>query len=221
MILSPLQEWGLRVIQDTDSEFIIGIDEVGTGAGAGPFVVCGAVFNRLWKHPEVKDSKKFTTSGKQAHEKRLRVYNQYIKPACLMEDVDLVTHEDIDALGLYVALEDAIRRVAIRCSHAYPDSVVVVDGELFPFLQKPKAVVAIPKGDGLVPAVSAASIIAKTTRDAIMIKYGEIYPGYGFEQHMGYFVSHHVQALKKLGVCPIHRRSYKPVARAMSQSATE
>lgn len=209
MNLNHAQEWGLRQLSEARVEHIIGIDEVGLGACAGPLVVCGAVFAKGWSDPAVKDSKLYSGGGTKAHAKRLAVRETNIDPSCLHKEIDLVTHADIDALGLGVAVEDAMRRVAIRCTHRFPDSAVAIDGINKPFLQRARVIVAIPKGDSLVPAVSAASVIAKTTRDALMIFNEDIYPGYGFIDHMGYPTPAHIESIKKLGLCTIHRRSYK------------
>jgi ribonuclease HII len=220
VILTPDQEWGLRTIANSKSEFLIGIDEVGLGAGAGPFALCGAVFPRTWSHPEVKDSKKFG-HGIPAHEKRLRVYREIIQPACLFQHVEVVTHEDIDALGLDLALNDALYRAGLHCSHAFPGAVVAIDGSRNLRLLRAEATVAITKGDSLIPAISAASIIAKTTRDQLMIEYDATYPMYGFKNHMGYLVPEHEKALAEHGPCPIHRKSYKPIARLLPRQRSE
>jgi ribonuclease HII len=211
MILNHAQEWGLRQVAAAGGNHVIGIDEVGLGACAGPLVVCGAVFPRLWSDPTVKDSKQYSGGGITAHNKRMAVMKNAVIPACIFRALEVVPHSDIDALGLGPAVEDAMRRVAIQCTHYYPGCAVVIDGMNKPFLKKASVVVAIPKGDGLVPAVSAASVIAKTTRDAMMIANDAIYPGYDFDEHMGYFTQKHEEAIRRLGPCAIHRRSFKNV----------
>lgn len=217
MHLSHPQEWGLRTIQETPHDHIIGIDEVGLGACAGPLVVCGAVFPRGWSHPEVKDSKQFTGGGRIAHAKRMKVL-PIVTAACVYQKTVIVSCTDIDSVGMGVALEDAMRHVALCCSHAFPDSIVAIDGDNSIRLERARATVAIPKGDTLVPAISAASIIAKTGRDALMIAMNEVYPGYDLDQHMGYFTEGHKEALLKLGVSAIHRRSYKCVQEILERT---
>ena len=219
MLLNHAQEWGLRVVHETPSDYVIGIDEVGLGACAGPLVVCGAVFPKGWSHLEVKDSKQFTgEDGRAKHAKRMKVL-PIITAACVYYKAVVVPVVDIDSVGMGPALEDAMRHVALCCTHAYPESVVAIDGDNVIRLQRARAVVAIPKGDVLVPAISAASIIAKTGRDALMIALNEVYPGYDLDQHMGYGTPGHLEALTKLGVSPIHRRSYKCVQEILEREA--
>lgn len=213
MLLNHSQEWGLRTIAQAQVEYIIGIDECGTGACAGPAIVCAAVFKKDWPgHPEVKDSKQYSGSDARVkHAKRLSALSEHIKPVLVHQELELVTHKDIDALGLGPAIEDAMRRVALHCSHRFPGAVVAIDGESKPYLQRASVVVCLPKGDHLVPAISAASVIAKTTRDAIMFMNEDIYPGYSFSDHVGYWTEKHKAALEQLGPCAIHRLSYKNV----------
>ena len=205
MNLTHEQEWGLRKLQQANTQFVVGIDEVGLGAIAGPLVVCGAVFPSGWSDPQVKDSKKYSS-----HEARMKVLKANIDPVCSHRAVEIVSHIDVDSLGMHDALQDAIRRCALRCAVKYPSSAIVVDGNYFPLIMGHETV-AIPKGDHLVPAVSAASVIAKTTRDAMMRMEAAIYPGYGFENHVGYLTEEHRKAVFTLGPCTIHRRSYEPI----------
>jgi ribonuclease HII len=217
MMLDHSQEWGLHQLRESRAQTIIGIDEVGLGACAGPLVVCGAVFSCDWSDPAVKDSKQYSGGGQKAHDKRVAVLKKNIDPHVLHKELEVVGNKDIDALGMGDALADAMHRVALRCSFAHPDSAVVIDGINKMVLHRARIVIAIPKGDALVPAVSAASVIAKTTRDALMILSESLYPNYGFEQHMGYPTPDHLEALDKLGPCKIHRRSYKAVQLAIAQ----
>lgn len=217
MILNHAQEWGLKLLREAQVEHIIGIDEVGLGACAGPLVVCGAVFKKDWSDPEVKDSKKYSGGGRIAHAKRLKVKAKNILPWAVHHEMEVVTHKEIDTLGLGVAVEDAMRRIGLKCTHSYPNSAVAIDGEHRPMLRRAQVVVALPKGDGLVPAVSAASVLAKTTRDALMLLFHDLYPDYGFDEHMGYWTEQHKQAVLTRGVLPCHRLSYKNIREIVIQ----
>ena len=216
MMLNHDQEWGLHLLRESRAQHVIGIDEVGLGACAGPLVVCGAVFPCEWADPAVKDSKAYTGGGQKAHDKRTEVRKNHIDPVVLHQELEVIPNKDIDALGMGDALADAMYRIALRCTFAFPDSAVVIDGVNKMVLRRARVVVAIPKGDVLVPAVSAASVIAKTTRDAMMIMSEALYPNYGFEQHMGYPTPDHLKALDEHGPCRIHRRSYKAVSMAIA-----
>lgn len=220
MLLTPAQEWGLRAIQETPAEYIIGIDEVGLGACAGPAIVCGAVFRKDWPgHPEVKDSKKYSGADSLVkHQKRLKALSEHIQPVLQHQELESISHKDIDTLGLGPAIEDAMRRIALRCTRMFPGAIVAIDGDgAKPFLWNASVSMCIPKGDALVPAISAASVIAKTTRDAVMFMSNDLYPGYYFDDHVGYFTQKHEQALREKGPCPIHRLSYKNVQMIMAQ----
>ena len=103
--------------------------------------------------------------------------------------------------------------VSTECLALYPDAVVVVDGEFTGAVPTPNSL-AIPKGDNLVPAVSAASVVAKVARDRTMLMLDRLYPEYGFGKHKGYGTRQHMLALEEHGPCPVHRRSCSPVEKA-------
>ncbi|MEO1925597.1 MAG: ribonuclease HII, partial [Gammaproteobacteria bacterium] len=117
--------------------------------------------------------------------------------------------EEIDELNILHASLLAMKR-AVESLNVFP-KMVVVDGQYTPDIEHEK--IAIIKGDSLVPAISAASIIAKVERDNEMIKFDDIYPGYGFASHKGYPTKKHIEALAELGITDIHRRSFAPVAK--------
>lgn len=204
-MLTYEQQWGLSKVAQAPVEFVIGVDEVGLGAIAGPLVVCGAVFRKEWADPKVKDSKKYGS-----HESRCKALKNHVKPALVYKTLEVIPHADVDLLGMYAAVQDAIRICAVHCAVRYPSSIVVVDGKEFPHILG-REVVAIPKGDDLVPAVSGASVIAKTTRDSMMYMFNDLYPGYGFDENKGYLTQAHREAVMRLGPCSIHRRSYEPI----------
>lgn len=210
-MLSKQQQIALRKITFFHSQFIIGLDEVGLGALAGPLTVSAAVFRKGWGHPKVKDSKKLSPAD------RVKVLANHIEPDIVHRVVLHSSAEEIDAQGVRDALEK-LSMTAITLAHSfYADSVIVIDGVQVPPFQKDimDRVVALPKADVHVPAVCAASIIAKISRDNIMVELSKKYPGYGFEANKGYGTDLHLKALEDLGACDIHRISYAPVKKAV------
>lgn len=184
-------------------DYIIGSDEVGYGAWAGPLVVCAVAVPRDWAPPEgLTDSKALSAALRRALYSRL-----YELPCALIG----VPNYSIDLIGVGKALlrahEAAVRQMLV----AFPDADVVVDGAVgLPNVPQARAV---PKADATIPAVSAASVIAKENRDHIMRKYHLEFPVYGFDTNVGYGTKEHEHGLLLHGTCPIHRRSYRPVQR--------
>lgn len=177
--------------------YVIGLDECGTGAWAGPAAVGAVVARSDWvPDPRVRDSKKLTRETRTE-----LVLNVLVPPA--IEDA-WVAHIPIEALAKshLGAIHQAFRRLARLAQARYPDSVVVVDGAISP---AGLDCIAIVKGDDLVPACSAASILAKVSRDTLMGHLAVEYPGYGFAQHVGYGTRQHRLAIERLGITPIHR----------------
>jgi ribonuclease HII len=178
---------------------IAGVDEVGRGPLAGAVVTAAVIL----KEPieGLADSKKL--SAKKRELLSLQIKEQAIAYAYGRAEVD-----EIDMLNIHhatlLAMQRAVEALAIK-----PDQVLV-DGIHIPKLSIPCK--AIVQGDDLIPAISAASILAKVLRDAEMESLDLIYPGYGFAGHKGYATVAHREALLRLGPCPIHRRSYEPVA---------
>jgi ribonuclease HII len=207
---------GRPEIDNTDADYIIGSDECGYGSWAGPLVVCAALVPLNWPLAGVvKDSKAFT--GTKAEEKRAVVASKIIDK-CLWV-IKTVHVPEIDSFGVYKALIGA-HTLAIKeliAKHKETGAVgkilTIVDGTL----PIPDAI-SLPKADGLVPAVSAASIIGKVARDAWMTKIATKYPGYGFESNKGYGSAQHEEGIAKLGVCDIHRKSYAPIKEAMQRA---
>ena len=193
-------------IDCSDAEYIVGSDECGYGAWAGPLVVCAAIVSREWPlASEVTDSKKLN------HKRRVALSKKILTGALC--NVITVPSKEIDAKGVYPCLLEAHARAiqkvidrhrALGCKGR---ELVIVDGNL-PIL----GAISLPKADLLVPAVSAASIVGKVYRDLHMEKLALEYPQYGFESSRGYGTKQHQEALEKYGPCPIHRRSYQPIA---------
>lgn len=175
------------------------MDEVGRGPLAGPVVAAAVVLSGAG--PEgLRDSKKLTARRRQA-------LAAQIKNSALSWSLGRAEVEEIDQLNILRASHLAMQRAVAGLSLS-PD-VVLVDGNLLPGFPIPA--VAVVKGDDRVPAISAASILAKVARDEEMIALAEQHPGYGFERHMGYGTRAHLEALRALGPTPVHRRSFAPV----------
>jgi ribonuclease HII len=190
-----------------DHELIIGIDEVGMGCWAGPAVVAGVVVSADWHHPGVKDSKRFSsTKTLTAHDKRVRVLHEFIRPTAIYSTVARVSAGQIDEIGVTAAWTLGVRRVLERCTMQFPKALVIIDGERKRGFDA--SVHFEPRADDRYPAVRAASIVAKVSHDSLMQKAATIYPGYGFETNNGYGTKDHEQGLWGLGPCPLHRRSF-------------
>lgn len=201
----------LRNLLASRSEWIIGIDEVGMGALAGPVSVGAVVTKASWSHELVKDSKKFSDGKKTtAHQKRMKVLEEVIKPQAEFYCHVKMTSHELDEYGIREAWMRCLWQVSTKCLKFFPDAIVVVDGDFTGAVPTTKAL-AVPKGDSLVAAVSAASILAKVERDKSMHIAHEIYPEYGFVSHVGYGTKDHMVALEEHGPSPIHRRSYEPI----------
>ena len=184
---------------------ICGIDEAGRGPWAGP-VTAGAV---------ILDSSRpifgLTDSKKISEKKRLALEPQ-IKARVLAWGLGWASPEEIDALNIRQANHLAMRR-AVAAMGVIPTQIII-DGNDVP-ADLPCPARAIVKGDLTEPCISAASILAKTARDHLMTTLDASHPGYGFAAHKGYGTKAHAAALTRLGPCPIHRMSFKPVKLAM------
>lgn len=184
---------------------ILGIDEVGRGPWAGPLVV-GAVVLGGAEITGLTDSKKLTKN------QRVRL-DVEIRQKALGIGLGWVTAKEIDEIGLSSALILATKRAVEQINVSYHE--IIIDGTIN-FLaetNKGKYVTTMKKADLLVPSVSAASIVAKVARDNYMYQQDEIYTGYGFKKHVGYGTADHIAAINKLGVTPLHRLSFAPLAK--------
>mgnify|MGYP003503212442 FL=1 len=183
--------------------YTAGVDEVGRGPLAGPVVTAAVIL----RHPieGVTDSKKLTASKRQQ-------LAELIKQQSVCYAYGRVEADEIDQLNIHHATLLAMKR-AIEGLSIQPDNVFV-DGLYVPQISMPCK--AIVKGDSLIAEIGAASILAKVLRDAEMNEMDVLYPGYGFASHKGYPTEQHRAALRKLGACAIHLRSYAPVAAALA-----
>ena len=183
---------------------IAGVDEVGRGPLAGPVVTAAVILDPDKPIMGLNDSKKLT--GKKREALALEIKE---KALCYM--IARAEFSEIDSLNIFHATLLAMQRAVMGLS--IKPELVLVDGKFCPEI--PYSCEAIIKGDSKVAAISAASIIAKVSRDNEMIKMDELYPGYGFAKHKGYPTKAHIEALEKLGITAIHRRSFKPVQKLL------
>ena len=181
-----------------------GVDEAGRGPLMGPVVAAAVILNDLNPIKGLADSKKLTAL------RRDKLYDE-IRAKALCCSIALATVEEIDALNILQATMLAMKR-AVEGLRLKPHKVLV-DGNRLPTLVI--LAEAIVKGDALVPAISAASILAKVYRDRWCADYHLEYPQYGFAGHKGYGTAAHLAALRAHGACPQHRRSFAPVAEVL------
>ncbi|MFC1474820.1 ribonuclease HII [bacterium] len=185
-------------------EKVAGVDEAGRGPLAGPVVAAAVILSPDSASLELADSKKITPK------KRERLYGEIIESA-LAYSIATVSVVAIDDLNIFRAAMQAMKNAVEKLEEK--PGLVFVDGPKAPKMDLP--VVTLKGGDNLCRSVAAASILAKVFRDRQMLEYEELYPGYGFSRHKGYGTKEHMEALKKLGASPIHRRSFGPVKRAL------
>lgn len=177
---------------------IAGIDEAGRGPLAGPVVVGCAIMPRESKIEGVNDSKKI------AEAKREKLYEQITKEA-IAWSVGIVEQKEIDEINILNATKKALT-MAVKGLRTRPDRILVdalegIDTDGIPYT-------SIVKGDATNYSIAAASIIAKVTRDRIMLEWDKIYPEYGFAKHKGYGTAAHIQAIRENGICMLHRKSF-------------
>lgn len=188
------------LIESTIVGLIAGVDEAGRGPLAGPVVAAAVVLDRKNPIEGLADSKKLSENQRN----RLAVL---IKQYALSYSVALASVTEIDKLNILQAALLAMQRAVAGLSFQ-PDQVLV-DGNRLPKLTLPA--LAIVKGDSKVKAISAASILAKVTRDAIMVDYHQQYPDFAFHIHKGYGTKQHIAEIKQYGCLDIHRRTFNPV----------
>ena len=188
----------------SDDPRIAGVDEVGRGPLAGPVVAAAVILAPQHPIAGLDDSKKLSPARRESLDREIRA-------KALAWSMGRAEVEEIDALNILQASLLAMRR-AVEALHLRPDQVLV-DGNRCPRLDIP--VQAIVGGDSRVAAISAASILAKVARDREMLDWEARFPGYGLARHKGYPTRDHLEALHKLGVSPIHRRSFGPVRRLL------
>ena len=186
---------------------LAGVDEVGRGPLAGPVVAAAVILDPARPVEGLRDSKRLS-------EKRRQCLAAEIRERALAWSLGRAEVEEIDRINILQASLLAMQR-AVAGLGVTPE-LVLVDGNRCPQLDYPAQ--AVVRGDSLVPAISAASIIAKVNRDEEMGRLDQLYPGYGLAKHKGYPSRLHLDALERLGITPIHRRSYAPVRSLLEDS---
>lgn len=185
-------------------EYIAGVDEAGCGPLAGPVIAAAVILDPMRLIEGLADSKKLT-------EKRREVLALLIKEQSFAWAIGRAEATEIDQLNILQARLLAMKR-AVEGLHQLP-TLALIDGNFCPQLAcETRAIVG---GDQTESAISAASILAKVTRDNEMLAMEQLYPGYGFGQHKGYPTKSHLLALQTLGVSPIHRRTFSPVKKCL------
>jgi ribonuclease HII len=186
---------------------IAGIDEAGRGALAGPVVAAAVVLPEKFRHRKLNDSKQL------APDLREEVYVDLTSNVGVVWAIGIVDHVEIDQINILRATHKAMRAAIEALALAAPPEHVLIDGlPVFPF---PFPQTAIIDGDCYSLTIAAASVIAKVTRDNLMRNFCAQFPEYCFSQHKGYGTELHLTKLHELGPCPIHRRSFEPVAQPL------
>ena len=191
-----------RELRAAGFSIVAGVDEVGRGPLAGPVCAAAAILPARFRHDVLNDSKKLTESQREA------LYEELSARDGVVWCVQLVEASEVDRINVLEACRLAMRRavlgLAVRAHAALIDGLPVPD---FPVHQ-----LSLVKGDSLSFSIAAASVIAKVTRDRLMREWAAQYPAYGFDRHKGYGTRDHLAALRRHGPCPLHRRSFAPVA---------
>jgi ribonuclease HII len=183
--------------------YIIGADGVGEGSIAGPAVYCGVIAKNDWTHAGIDDSKKLTSA------RRAVLVRELMQLDTIEHIIVVKSNVEIDTVGLAAAMRAAYGEIA---SFFLPDDVLdammIIDGQVKLSVANER-IKSVPKADGIYPTVMAASILAKEHHDHLMKTYAKDYPGYDFENSVGYGSKKHKDGIRKFGMCDLHRKSYK------------
>ncbi len=180
---------------------IAGVDEAGRGPLAGPVVSAAVVLPLIFPVSGVTDSKKI------APKKREKLYEKIYENAVSI-GIGIVDPVEIDRINILKASLISMS-ISVKNLHPQPDCLLVDGTFQIPSSDMPQE--TIPKGDALSVSIAAASIVAKVTRDRLMLRYHEDYPQFGFSKHKGYPTRAHKEAIRKYGLCPIHRQTFRGV----------
>ncbi|ASZ09306.1 ribonuclease HII [Mesoplasma chauliocola] len=190
----------LNIKKEYKVNLISGSDEAGRGAMAGPIVAASVILPVGYENPLIKDSKKLNKVQRS-------ILSDEIKNIAISYNIQVLDSNLVDEINpkkaSQVGMIESIKNLTIKPEISLIDAekINIDDFICLPFI----------KGDDLSQSIAAASILAKTARDQIMIDYAKIYPNYNFDIHKGYCVKDHLTRTKKFGVLPIHRKSYKPI----------
>jgi ribonuclease HII len=181
---------------------VAGVDEAGRGPLAGPVVAAAVILPLKFRRLGLDDSKKLTSTAREEHYARI-VNDSAVVWAVAVREADAVDRVNI-LRATHEAMREAVSALLLPAAHALIDGLPVR-----PFPIKSTALIG---GDGISLSIAAASVIAKVTRDHLMTRHADTWPEYGFERHKGYATREHIATLRRHGPCPIHRRSFEPVA---------
>lgn len=195
-----------RTLRQQGISSIAGVDEAGRGCLAGPVVAAAVILPSEWVDPNINDSKQLKASQRETLFARIQAH-------AVSYGVGIVSETIIDRINIlqatYRAMEQAITALDV------PPQYLLIDALTLANVALPQQ--GIVKGDRLSISIAAASIVAKVTRDRLMVAYDEQYPGYGFANHKGYGTKQHLQAIRALGPCPIHRKTFRGVKEYLSE----
>jgi len=183
-------------------DVVCGVDEAGRGPLAGPVYAAAVILDPARPIEGLRDSKKLTEARRDELAPQIREH-------ALAWAVASCSHAEIDTLNILQATMLAMRRAVEQL--AMTPTFALIDGNRCPPLASHIRAHAVVEGDDKVHAISAASILAKTARDAALVELHALYPEYGFDQHKGYSTALHLERLRAHGPCPVHRRSFAPV----------
>lgn len=178
---------------------IAGVDEAGRGPLAGPVVAGAVIIKNIRFKERIDDSKKLTAKRREA------AYREILKKSIV--GVGIIDEKTIDKVNIYQATKKAMQMAISKLK--IPPDYVIVDGNMKIATKCPLK--CIVRGDSKSLSIAAASIVAKVTRDRMMVEYDKLYPQYGFARHKGYGTKEHITAIRKHGASPIHRNSFRPV----------
>ena len=184
---------------------IAGIDEAGRGPMAGPVVAAAAILPERFRHRRLTDSKQLSAQNRE------EIYTELTTNEGVAWSVCVVEVEEIDRINILRASHQAMRR-AVAALSIVPDHVLIDGLPVRPF---PVQQTALVGGDARSFSIAAASVLAKVTRDRIMVELDRVHPGYEFAQHKGYCTELHLARLRTHGPCPIHRKTFLPVQQAL------